>query len=397
MTTGGDAPSTGAKAKPLWDQGWSVWGVVASLIGVQGLVASGALSSPVLMLLPTGGPMAQANDGLRRGYALAMEEARTCDVQPPTTELGWVPPGQDPRPLFVGRTIPNLLIAPAAVSLLPYGLLAEASRMNVLFPLQRGESVQELPGQPGADQLWPVLPARSLEADRLARGLNEQDQGKAMVIHDGSLERMALAERFTETLTGGKGWVVGPTNGPLEMATADDDAIEQLLDDVSWYKPDSLVVMAAPGSALARAVADADWPANLTLVWPFPVESPLATAQLGVESLSRGVGWSRFAEAFERRFGFQPGLVEAAGYDTGQLTVLAAQTAQTAEAGGRDQAWQLNRLDAKAEPLPLCAALEAVNGESPLAVEGAASRLDLSPGLPPSAEFQLTPLGAAAP
>ncbi|TWB91873.1 MULTISPECIES: ABC transporter substrate-binding protein [unclassified Synechococcus] len=391
MTTGGDAPSpstveTGTKP---WAARPGVWGLAASLVGVQALVASGALSAQVLVLLPANGPVAKGNDGLLRGYALAMDEARACDARTPSTELGWLPVGQDPRPLFEGRTTPKLLVAPAAVSMLPYGLLAQDRRINVLFPLQRGDSLQRLPGQLGADWLWPVSPARSLEADRLARGLLEQEKAKVMIIHDGSVEQKALADRFTETLAGGGGWVVGPTNAPLAVPKTDKEAIEQLSEDVDWYKPQSLAVMAAPGGALAKAVLSAQWPANLTLVWPFPVKEPLATAQLGVEPLSQGAGWSRFAKAFQARFGFEPGLVEAAGYDTGQLAVLSAQV------GGDDGRWQLSWLDPKAPQLELCAALKALGSGSPLAVKGAGSRLDLSPGLSPTGEIRLTPLAPA--
>jgi len=92
---------------------------------------------------------------------------------------------------------------------------------------------------------------------------------------------------------------------------------------------------------------------------------------------------------FQARFGFEPGLVEAAGYDTGQLAVLSAQV------GGDDGRWQLSWLDPKAPQLELCAALKALGSGSPLAVKGAGSRLDLSPGLSPTGEIRLTPLAPA--
>jgi len=362
---------------------WGLLGLAASLIGVQSLAASGAIGSQVLMMLPADGQVAGVGDGLRRGFGLAMDEARRCGIRPPSLELGWLPTGEDPRPYLLGRTTPNLLIAPPAVSLLPYGLLAQQRNINVLLPLQRGSSLQGLASQPGADRLWPVLPARSLEADRLARALIDQARDKAMVIHDGSTEQVALAGRLAESLSGGGGWVVGPANAPYAIRETSPAAMDQLRDDIGWYRPESLVVMTAPGSLLAKAIASASLPENLTLAWPFAVTTPLANPQLGVEQLSRGPGWGRFELAFKAAFGFTPGLVEAAGYDTGQLTALASHGSL------KQERWSLDGLDAKTPPLDLCAGLQARARGSRLSLMGAASRLDLSAATPPSAELQL--------
>ena len=383
MATGEVDPST--NCGPFHPRGfwWGVLGLVASLVGVQSLVASGANGAQVLMLLPANGPVSGVGDGLRRGYGLAMAEAVACGVIPPLLELGWLPIGEDPRPFLLGRSLPRLLIAPPAAPSLPYGLVAKEQNINVLLPFQRGSSLQRLPSQPGADRLWPVLPGRIQEADQLARALVQQSRDKTMVIHDGNGELVALADRFTETLSGAGGWVVGPANESIGIAKPTKSAMDQLLDDIRWYQPESVVVMTSPGSPLAKAVASSALPASLTLVWPFPVKIPLRNPQVGVEPISRGPGWSRFEQAFERRHGFKPGLVEAAGYDTGQLAVLAA--AGTASKGG----WQLDWLDPRSKPLGLCAALQARAKGSGLAIKGASSRLDLSTAIPPTGEVQL--------
>jgi hypothetical protein len=388
MATGEVDPSTHRVPLHPRDFWWGGLGLVASLLGVQSLVSSGASSAQVLMLLPSNGPVSAVGDGLRRGYGLAMAEAMACGVNPPSLELGWLPIGEDPRPFLVGRSQPRLLIAPPAVSSLPYGLLAQQQNINVLLPLQRGSSLQRLPSQPGADRLWPVLPGRSQEADHLARALVKLSRDKAMVIHDGNGELVALADRFTETLSGAGGWVVGPANRAIGIAKPTKAAMDQLLTDINWYKPESVVVMTSPGSPLAKAVTGSTLPTSLTLVWPFPAKTPFQNPQLGVEPLSRGPGWSRFARAFEQRHGFQPGLVEAAGYDTGQLAVLAAPGA-----AGKD-GWQLDWLNPRSKPLGLCAALQARAKGSGLALNGAASRLDLSAANPPTGEMRLTTVKA---
>ncbi len=390
MTTGGlgsgppPSPEHGLRP-PLWSVGV---GLAAVLVGVQSLAASTPFPQEVLMLLPSEGLLAGVGDSLRRGYGLAMEETRTCGLRPPSLGLGWLPPEQDPEALLLGVPMPELLIAPPAVNLLSFGRLAQSRGVNVLLPLQRGYSLQRLPSQVGADRIWPVLPSRSLEADRLARGLLDDNKGKVMVIHDGGAEQAALADRFVETIQGSGGWTVGPTNDPEAIVDPDAKVLAQLRDDVGWYTPSSLVVMTTPGSPLARAVAELDLPENLTLVWPFPVREPLPQAQLGVDSLSRGPGWDRFELAFKQRHGYTPGLVEAAGFDTGQLVAVSSLAGQTS------RTWTLDWLDSKAKPLDLCDALKARRAGKPVALRGAASRLDLAPGTPPAGELRLTPLKA---
>ena len=147
--------------------------------------------------------------------------------------------------------------------------------------------------------------------------------------------------------------------------------------------------MTTPSSPLALAVREARWPADLTLVWPFPARQPLANAQLGVDPLSRGPGWSRFADTFQRRYNYAPSLVEATGYDTGQLAAVAARRQ------GDTEPWDMAWLDPKAQSRELCAAIEKRRQGGRTALKGAASQLDLGEGSAPSAQLQLTPLPAA--
>lgn len=389
MGNGGDrGPRTSATARRGSPLALSVGAIGAAVLGVQCLAASTPARSDVLLLLPSQGLLAGVGDGLRRGYALAMAEAGACGVGIPSLRLGWMTPGQDPRTALEGRRPPDLLIAPPAVALLPYGLLAQQSGLSVLLPLQRGSSLQSLPSQPGSDRIWAVLPARTLEADALARGLIAERRAKVMVVQDGTGEQAALAERMINTLGSAGGWVVGPSDQAASIPEPDDKALKQLIDDVEWFKPEALAVMTTPSSPLAKAIAATPLPIDITLVWPFPVESPGANPQLGVDPLSRGPAWEPFAKAFQARFGYAPGLVEASGYDTGLLVAV------TSAAKERQRPWDLQWLDPKATPQKLCPALKARKSGSRLAIKGAASKLDLVPGIPPTAELRLTPVKA---
>jgi hypothetical protein len=153
---------------------------------------------------------------------------------------------------------------------------------------------------------------------------------------------------------------------------------------VDWYRPPALVVITQPGSDLAKAVRAANWPSTLLLAWSAPVEQPLAVEQIGVNPLSRGPGWTSFAQRFEQRWGYKPGVVESAGYDSGLMSALAS-----VQAGGRS-GWDLQWFSANAKPQPLCTALKLRAEGAKVRPQAASSQFDLSPAVPPSAQLQLS-------
>lgn len=359
-------------------------GVAAALIGTQALAASSPLPRDVRLLLPSEGLLAGLGDGLRRGYDLAMEHTRACGHQPPSLELAWLPPGSDPGAALKHLRRTPLLIAPPAAPLEAYGRLAEQQQLTVLLPLQRGHSLESLPQLPGSDRLWPVVPARGLQSDRLAQGLLADGLRRVIVVRDRSAESKALAERFQASFSLGNGQVIGPTAEPLVVNEADPAALQQLVADVDWYRPQALVVLSRSDGRLRERVKSASWPDGMVLAWPSPVGAPLAWRQLGVDPASRGPGWDRFARSFEQRWGYRPGLVESAGYDTGLLTALASAPGSA----GRD--WPLQGFSANAQPRPLCQALQQHRQGNPVRPLAATSRLDLSAGVPPTAALALS-------
>jgi hypothetical protein len=358
--------------------------VAAVLLGSQTLAASSTLRTDVRMLLPSEGLLAGLGDGLRRGYGLAMEESRSCGHHPPSLQLGWLPPGQDPREPVNAAPRSSLLVAPPAAPLQAYGLLADQQRLTVLLPLQRGISLDGLPQLRGSDRLWPLMPARSLEADRLAQALLADKIKRVMVVRDRSAESKALSDRFEASFSNGNGQLIGPTAAVMAVQGDDSSAIRQLESDVDWYRPPALVVITQPGSALAQAVRKARWPETVLLAWSAPVEQAMAVPQIGVNPLSRGPGWKAFAQRFQQRWGYKPGVVESAGYDSGLMSALAS-----VQAGGRS-GWDLQWFSANAKPQPLCTALQLRAQGAKVRPQAASSQFDLSPAVPPSAQLQLS-------
>ena len=385
-------PHTGLDNRPISGRHpsqrlMSMGGLAAVVLGSQALAASSPQASAVRLLLPSEGVLAGLGDGLRRGYGLAMEQSRACGIRPPSLQLGWLPPGRDPQTSLGSGPRPQLVIAPPAAPLRAYGRLADQQRLNVLLPLQRGLSLEGLPQQQGADRLWPVGPARNQISDRLAKGLVDQRMGKVLVVRDASAEAKAMADRFIASLGTGQGQLVGFGDGASPVDGNDKAAMEQLVRDVDWYAPKSLAVFTQPGSRLARAIQATPWPPDLVLAWPFPVANTLAQRQMGVDPLSRGEGWAAFARAFTERWGYAPGLVETAGYDTGMLTALASVSNQ-----GRP-GWNLTWFRNTAKSQPLCQALQLRSQGASVRPQGAGSRLDLGPAMPPTAALRLSQAG----
>ena len=358
--------------------------VAAALLGTQTLAASTPLRSDVRLLLPSEGLLAGLGDGLRRGYGLAMEQSAICGVTPPTLQLGWLPPGADPAGPLRAASRSALLVAPPAAPLEAYGRLADQQRLTVLLPLQRGRSLEGLPQLRGSDRLWPLVPGRSLEVDRLAQALLSEGIKRVMVVRDRTAESKALSERFEASYANGNGQLIGPTAAPLAVDGTDRAALRQLVGDVDWYRPPALVVITNPDSRLEQVIRTATWPETTLLAWPFPVTAAMEQGQIGVDPLSRGPGWSAFARSFERRWGYAPGPVESAGYDSGLMTALAAVNAE-----GR-AGWDLQWFSANAKPQPLCTALKLRAQGAKVRPEAASSQFDLGPAVPPSARLQLS-------
>ena len=137
---------------------------------------------------------------------------------------------------------------------MPSGLLAQERQRQVLLPLQRGISLQQLASRPGSDRLWPVSASRSLEIDVLVKALLEQNKKRFMLITDGTADQLQLADRFLETMENQGGSLIGLDDGPRSLNGEDPKALERLALDVDWFRPQALVVMTTNNSPLMQGV-----------------------------------------------------------------------------------------------------------------------------------------------
>ena len=366
---------------------WRGLGVLAALLGSQSLVAALPQPGNALMLLPSEGTIAGLGDEMRRGFLLAQEQAQLCTNRQTEWSIGWLSPGADLVQQLKHRNLPPLVVAPPAAALVTTGLLAEQRQRQVLLPLQRGLSLQQLATRPGSDRLWPVSASRGLEIDVMVKALLDQQRKRFMVVSDGSADQRQLAERFLETMERQGGKLIGLDPGVRTISSTQAKAADQLAIDVDWFRPDALVVMTTNDSPLMRSVLQQRWPETVQLVWNVRPRFESPVAQIGVAEANRGPGWAQFNQTFQQRFGYAPGMVEAAGYDAGQLVALSVVREQA------DQRKAMQVFDANSPSQPLCQALKlAAQGEATRPM-GASSNMDMKAATPPTAILEVVEKG----
>ncbi|MCF8131529.1 MAG: histidine kinase [Synechococcus sp. Tobar2m-G35] len=362
---------------------WRLAGVVASLVAVQSMAAALPQPGHALMLLPSEGPVAGLGDGLRRGFVLALEDSRRCGLSAVQWSVGWVPPDADPAPLLAGRRLPPVLLAPPATPLVETGLLARNAQRQVLLTLQRGASLQQLATRPGSDRLWPVAPARTLEIDALVKSLSDADQLGFLLVTDGTSDQQLLADRFLEGMRAQGGVLLGPDVTARVVDPSKPEDLKLLGSDAEWFRPSSVVVMTGPDTPLMKAVLKQTWPKDVTLVWPVPPRQRSERPQIGVDEASRGPGWKAFEKGFRQRWGYTPSVVEASGYDAGQLVALSAASRSQPPGEG------LKGFDPTLGARPLCEAIKARREGRSARPQGVASNMDMKPATPPTATLEV--------
>ena len=366
-----------------WRRVWRSLGVIAAMLGSQSLVAALPRPGHALMLLPSEGAIAGLGDGLRRGFLLAQEQSRLCSDKQTDWSIGWLSPGADLTEKLRHRALPPLLVAPPAAALVPTGLLAERRQRQVLLPLQRGISLQQLASRPGSDRLWPVSASRSLEIDVLVKALLEQKRLKFMLITDGTADQQQLADRFLETMGNQGGELIGLEPSARIISGDDTKAVEQLAFDVDWFRPLALVVMTSENSSLMQEILKQRWPETMQLVWNVSPRHSTPTSQLGVDEANRGPGWDKFSGSFKKRFGYEPGMIEASGYDAGQLVALSVMNQSLSVGQG------MKSFDSEASIEPYCKALSLAASGKGTRTNGASSNMDMKAATPPTAILEV--------
>ena len=365
--------------------------LAATLLGCQALAASTAPQSAVLALLPD--HASGARSAFLKGFALGQAEARDCGIDP--VSVDWRTVGSDQDVALAPGSATALLVAPFSADLRSFARIAQEQKLGVLLPYQRGDSLKSLAELDPEGRLHPVLPPLQVDLTQLASDTLDQGWRRVMVVADPGDRSADQAQDFVEAFEGLGGRVESFDTQVVQMVAPDDqDALDQFLQDVSWKGPDAIVLAAAPEGDLARRLARAQEQGDFVLssamppwVWMLPkhrvgnlAERPWN--QLVLDQSAHGPGWSAFRERFVERYGQDPDLIAASGFDSARMLSLASLAPPPVSSEGtRDP---LGWMDADQDPTSMCASVQArLEGRS-VRLQGAASDLIQRPGQAPS-------------
>ena len=370
--------------------------VAASLIGCQALVASGLNQPRITVMLPFGPGDDRLRQQFLRGFTVGEETVKACGSSLPRTSWFGLSPEASPVAALARMPDQQLVVAPPTADLRAFDRLAVDRKLSVLLPFQRGESLGVLRGLEGRQRLWPLVPSRRKDLEAIAKASVNNGWGWAMVIADpDSLESSDVAT-FVEAFLSAGGAVKSYTAEDVQIVDpADDKAFERLSKDILWSGVPTIVVAADPDGPLAEKLraSQADgrfgdgvrhepnwiWLSDATQIQDLEQQ---AWQQLGLEQPARGDGWSAFAEAYEKRWGESPDLLEAAAYDTARVLALsgAAQLPVSKEGSLDAMGW----VDPEAKPVSICEGLTLRQQGKTLRVKAAASDFTLRGGEAPS-------------
>ena len=366
----------------------------ASLLGCQAFAASTQEKAPVLALLSD--EFMPAHAEFLQGFALGEEQVQQCGSSPAVVEWRTIGLDDDPDPFLGSKR--SLVIAPFATELARFSRLAQHHQLNVIFPYQRGASLNQLVPLDPQGLLHPLSPSQQSEIDQLAVDTLAHGWRTIMVIADPADRAAAMVVTYTETFEQLGGKVESFEKSLVQQVNAGDaSAVSQLIQDVDWKRPAAIALAADPSIRLAMLLDQAQKDGRLmeaslaisSRIWLLPVprldEAPQRSwAQLSPDQPEHGPGWSLFATSYQQRWGQVPDLLAASGFDAARVVALAALApAPVSSEGLRDPiAW----LDPDAEVQPLFQAIALRQQGKPVRLEGAASDLALRPGQIPSGQ-----------
>lgn len=370
--------------------------VAASLIGCQSLVTSGLNHPRIAVMLPFGPGDEQLRQQFLRGFTVGEDSVKACSVTPPPSSWFGLPPDTSPSEVLPEAVDQQLLVAPPGADLRAFGRLAKARDLSVLLPFQRGSSLGRLAGLEGSERLWPLVPSRREDLKAIAAASLSEGWDWAMVVRDPDSLESSEAETFVDLFFDAGGGVKSYTRSDIQSVDPEDDvAFQRFSEDMLWSRVPTMVVAADPNGELARKLRDAQRKAEFGLELPevpnwvwISGSSVLAELseqpwqQLGLKHAARGEGWSSFAEAFETRWGAQPTLLEASGYDTARVLALAGTAPPPLSSEGTPDA--MGWVDPDAKPVPLCEGFQLRQQGKSLRIPAAASDFRLMPAQAPS-------------
>ena len=377
------------------------WAAVAvSMIGCQSLVASGLSQPRIGVMLPFGSGDEQLRQQFLRGFAVGEESVKACGVKPPRASWLGLSPDASPEAALSESINWQLVVAPPGADLRAFSQLAEKRQLSVLLPYQRGASLLALRSLGGRERLWPMVPSRKDDLKAIALAAVKRGWTRVMVVQDLDSLESTDAEAFVELFEAAGGRVQSYTPELIQTVSAEDaEAFNLLSQDMLWSRVPAMVIAAEPGGALAQKISErqslgefgigvSDVPNWIWLSSAGELAGMKTTSwkQMGLGHAAHGEGWSTFAEAYQARWGEQPDLLEASGYDTARVLALAGTAPPPTSQEGTTDA--MGWVDPDGDFVDICQGLEQRRRREKVRLKSAASDFRLQPGRAPSGQAE---------
>ena len=305
-------------------------------------------------------------------------------------------PNNSPLALLPRFSSLQLVVAPPSADVQAFAALSRQLQLSVLFPFQRGQSIDTLSSMEGRERLWPLVPSLRDDLRATAEATLNAGWGRAMVVTDPKALEATVTMAFVDLYQAAGGQVHSYEASPVQQVDPDDSQqLDRFRDDMAWSATPTVVVADRPEGPLASrlrrdqrlgafgggVVRSPNW------VWLAASDElhalpEVPRQQLGLEHPTRGEDWPGFSAAFSSRWGERPDLLAASGYDTAHvLALMAVAPLPASDEGGRDP---MGWVDPDAAPISLCDALKRRRQGQSLLLEAAASDFRLRGGATPS-------------
>lgn len=93
-------------------------------------------------------------------------------------------PNNSPLALLPRFSSLQLVVAPPSADVQAFAALSRQLQLSVLFPFQRGQSIDTLSSMEGRERLWPLVPSLRDDLRATAEATLNAGWGRAMVVTD---------------------------------------------------------------------------------------------------------------------------------------------------------------------------------------------------------------------
>ena len=376
---------------------WLAWSsITAAVIGCQALITSGAPQQRLVVMLPSGAEDAPLRQRFLQGFSIGATSVKACGQSMPPVDWQNLRPDDSPLARLPRSSSLQLVVAPPSADVRAFAALSRQQQLSVLFPFQRGPSIDTLSSMDGRERLWPLVPSLRDDLRATAEATLKAGWGRAMVVTDPKALEATVTTEFVDLYQAAGGQVHSYEASPVQQVDPEDSQrLERFRDDMAWSATPTVVVADRPEGQLASRLRQDQHlgafgggaPRSPNWVWlsaPDDLQAlpEVPWQQLGLEHPARGEAWPGFSAAFSSRWGEAPDLLAASGYDTARvLALVAAAPLPASDEGVRDP---MGWVDPDEAPISLCEALKRRRQGESLRLEAAASDFRLRGGATPS-------------